>query len=452
MHFSKTYSQLLLDLPPELRDNAIQYRQLKKLINQVVLELAALGLNPNVLHQLLDDADAASGSPKLVYEFNADSGQIEPILRVSIDEPPTAHIASESQEDLAVEEKNLLWSLSNRISNSEASQAGQIIIPLVADSAFFQLLSTALQSLSDHLQVVKNEFTNTLVSLSAKIGDSARPVSQASTSFKPLSSMTHPGTISIPSMTNKSDLYSWRELFQLYVEAEIFESVGEAHRGERSLEDSEHRLRLFVERVSDGGFADPKKFKLNASREALQSFLESNLFILNVKKFQHANSEATRKILKKHTKRTALPLDPIPNHDQNLSLILSPLSSSASLPRLLVQAIGEMLLPVIPHIDDYSCLICTGIAFKPIRLQCGHLFCVRCLVKMQKRGQGDCPMCRAKTVLIADRSNVDWALINFLQDWFPVESRAKLKQNEKEASEEQLLELGLDPNQKCTIM
>ncbi|KAJ7597813.1 hypothetical protein C8J56DRAFT_1109346 [Mycena floridula] len=106
MHFSKTYSQLLLDFPPELRDNAIQYRQLKKLINQVVLELAALGLNPNVLHQLLDDADAASGSPKLIYEFNADSGQIEPILRVSIDEP-TARITSESQEDLAVEEKNL---------------------------------------------------------------------------------------------------------------------------------------------------------------------------------------------------------------------------------------------------------------------------------------------------------------------------------------------------------
>lgn len=27
MHFSKTYSELLLSLPPELRDNAIQYRQ-----------------------------------------------------------------------------------------------------------------------------------------------------------------------------------------------------------------------------------------------------------------------------------------------------------------------------------------------------------------------------------------------------------------------------------------
>ena len=27
MHFSKTYAQILQELPPELRENAIQYRQ-----------------------------------------------------------------------------------------------------------------------------------------------------------------------------------------------------------------------------------------------------------------------------------------------------------------------------------------------------------------------------------------------------------------------------------------
>ena len=43
MHFSKTYQQLLLTLPPELRDSAIEYRKLKKLINQVVTELTSLG-------------------------------------------------------------------------------------------------------------------------------------------------------------------------------------------------------------------------------------------------------------------------------------------------------------------------------------------------------------------------------------------------------------------------
>ncbi|KAF9056949.1 hypothetical protein BDP27DRAFT_1344261, partial [Rhodocollybia butyracea] len=49
------------------------------------------------------------------------------------------------------------------------------------------------------------------------------------------------------------------------------------------------------------------------------------------------------------------------------------------------------LLPIIPQLDDYSCVIRTNIAFKPIRLGCGHLFCVR-------RSTGDCPMCRAQTV------------------------------------------------------
>lgn len=165
-------------------------------------------------------------------------------------------------------------------------------------------------------------------------------------------------------------------------------------------------------------------------------------------------------------------------------------ATTSSLPHLLVQAIGEMLLPIIPHIDDYSCLICTSIAFKPIRLACGHLFCVRyvtflacyeieaislfrtisCLVKMQKRGQDHCPCCRALTVLKADKcklkiqigiselkliwrivANIDWALLNFMQDWFPQESSIKLKQNEREATQEELEEMGI-VDQKCVVM
>lgn len=49
-------------------------------------------------------------------------------------------------------------------------------------------------------------------------------------------------------------------------------------------------------------------------------------------------------------------------------------------------------------------------------------------------------------------ANVDWALLNFMQDWFPIESKEKLKQNEKEAAREELEELGLDPDQSCTVM
>jgi len=279
-------------------------------------------------------------------------------------------------------------------------------------------------------------------------------------------------------MDTKSDLYAWREIFQLYVESEVFESMSERDRGERDLAETERRLSNFAERVTNRGLGDSRTLKLKESREALEKFLQLNVLILNLKKFQFATSEAARKILKKHAKRTALPIPSPIKHLDIPSSILSgfmddPLVSNqvlvlareksyhdtlsllptatASLPHILVQAIGETLLPIIPHIDDYSCLICTSIAFKPIRLTCGHLFCVRCLVKMQKRGQDHCPCCRAQSVLRANRANVDWALLNFMQDWFPEESQEKLKRNEREAAKEELEELGFGDS-RCIVM
>jgi hypothetical protein len=38
-----------------------------------------------------------------------------------------------------------------------------------------------------------------------------------------------------------------------------------------------------------------------------------------------------------------------------------------------------------------------------------------------------------------------------MQDWFPVEAKAKLKSNEREAADEELQELGLNP-QGCIIV
>ena len=48
-------------------------------------------------------------------------------------------------------------------------------------------------------------------------------------------------------------------------------------------------------------------------------------------------------------------------------------------------------------------------------------------------------------------ANVDWALLNFMKDWFPKEAREKLEQNEKEAAEEHLQELGFN-TQGCVVM
>ena len=74
-----------------------------------------------------------------------------------------------------------------------------------------------------------------------------------------------------------------------------------------------------------------------------------------------------------------------------------------TLPHALLTMFTDILLPIIPQIDDYSCIICGDIAWRPIALDCGHRFCVRCLVKMQKRGQDACPACRAPVVLKASK-------------------------------------------------
>ena len=127
MHFSKTYAQLLVTLPPEFRNDAFEYRkvrlgeshrrptdsdtfnfQLKRLINQTALELDSLGLSPSLLRSLHGDGDpghdpvqseeqdeistlpvdsegvsSASYKHTIVYEIALNSSVPEPRLRLS---------------------------------------------------------------------------------------------------------------------------------------------------------------------------------------------------------------------------------------------------------------------------------------------------------------------------------------------------------------------------------
>ena len=68
------------------------------------------------------------------------------------------------------------------------------------------------------------------------------------------------------------------------MEAEIFESMHGGDRGERSVEECEERLKAFANRVTQRGLGDKTKLKGDKSRQALETFLELNLLILNVKK------------------------------------------------------------------------------------------------------------------------------------------------------------------------
>ena len=161
--------------------------------------------------------------------------------------------------------------------------------------AFFELLYSALQTLSSTLSVVRSNFIGELESLARAISQTARPQSALSSGFHPWSSYSDPKAVTsplispfstafIPGGKAKSDLYIWREIFQLYMETEVFESMHELDRGERDLAEAEKRLALFAEQVTVRGLNDKRKLRFEESRDALEKFLQLNVLILNLKK------------------------------------------------------------------------------------------------------------------------------------------------------------------------
>lgn len=98
-------------------------------------------------------------------------------------------------------------------------------------------------------------------------------------------------------------------------------------------------------------------------------------------------------------KRTALGVQQsFPN------FIPSELLSSQSLAKSICYKISEEVVAIIPQLNDYLCPVCFNISFKPIRLICGHVFCIRCMIVLQKAEQDHCPLCRSSVVLQADSS------------------------------------------------
>lgn len=382
----------------------------------------------------------------------------------------------------------------------------RIVIPLHADERFFESLSAALRKLLQ-LHVMQQA---ALVRHVNALRDTIALVASPENAPK--------------------DLYRWREIFMLWVEHDIFESSREKDRGELSVAASEQRLLKYVGELEKRGYLAPHRSlvlerkrapsKLYAwdfdeytqtnpmqdarSVKALEQFLRLNVALLSLKRFQRLNIETVRKILKKHEKKTALHAhqalgrmmikmqpnsmmraastdSPLPDLDWDTvshadilhslsALVPTSVSTTTqlSLPRILASILTKSLLPVLPSVDDYSCLVCTGLAYQPIRLRCDHIFCIRCLVKLQKRGDNHCPLCRSENaVRDADGDNVDYEMAEYLRTWFPQEVEEKIRENQSDRVLEDRRELeirrkkrfgalrrrnrGGDGNQDCVI-
>lgn len=64
--------------------------------------------------------------------------------------------------------------------------------------------------------------------------------------------------------------------------------------------------------------------------------------------------------------------------------------------------VSTEVVKIVPQLDDYLCPVCLSIAYKPIRLTCGHVYCIRCMIKMQQSKAKHCPLCRNNAIMDAD--------------------------------------------------
>lgn len=178
-----------------------------------------------------------------------------------------------------------------------------IIIPLASDQAFFNLLTAALTSLSSFHAEQQEQFRQSVSRLCSMISTSIQPsTSSKSHSIIPTpltSSGVQPTTTSgiapSPHKPNTKDLYAWREIFTLWIEAEIFESSAERTRGERTVEQAEQRLQKFAAEVIKRGLGDRRTLRGKKVRGAWEEFLRLNVLLLDLKRFQMANINAARK-------------------------------------------------------------------------------------------------------------------------------------------------------------
>lgn len=91
------------------------------------------------------------------------------------------------------------------------------------------------------------------------------------------------------------------------------------------------------------------------------------------------------------------------------------------------------------------------ITYKPVRLRCNHVFCIRCMIRLQRDNKDECPLCREKVVLEATEENLDTKLKKFLKSEFPDDVAEKRKYNEVMAGKE-LFGEDYEGTHKCIIM
>jgi E3 ubiquitin-protein ligase BAH len=148
-----------------------------------------------------------------------------------------------------------------------------IELPLVFDGEFFAMLQNDVDRLDD-LQTQERQNMTVVIE---ELGKEVSAVSQ-------------------PSRFSRTDLARWRQIFELYLDAQVFFATHEMDHGLRSSQAALKQLQWFQGEVEQRQLA--KGFRLRESRAAYARFLNLNASLLTNLQFQELNRLAVYKILK----------------------------------------------------------------------------------------------------------------------------------------------------------
>ncbi|SNX84966.1 uncharacterized protein MEPE_03675 [Melanopsichium pennsylvanicum] len=451
-----------------------------------------------------DEADEESGRDDTGSLSDASSRKSIEEQIVELPPIPTRRFFTIPEDGPEGETREQKVKRQTEIRRERGTRSREIVIPLTADTQFLDTLTHALQNLSNIQSHQRDNFVVETESLCSAIARASSPFASKNDLYvwrEIFGLWVDMQVFESQREKDRGELSIDESEARLKRFAVELAKRGWIHDPNSPAPNSGKKGKLVKLKLGSG----PSSQGLNnqASATAIEDFLRLNFALLDVKKFQRVNVEAARKILKKHDKRTALTasndlrafmaqqeasrramgINPVGSggainlpasafqpaeigngnstalvssaaHPSLAALLPSATTGilSESLPHILLSLVTTTLLPILPSVEDYSCAICTSVAWRPVKLDCTHLFCLRCLVKLQKQGKDDCPLCRAPgAVKTADRKNMDEEADKYLQTWFPKEVKEKTKENEKDRRQEEFEALGLR-EEKCVVM
>ncbi|KAG0054494.1 hypothetical protein BGZ83_011088 [Gryganskiella cystojenkinii] len=257
-------------------------------------------------------SDLSTSSSSLI---NATASSIEPMETIVT--PGSAALLSEASPSTD--------SSNTHIHTTEEDGKRVLVIELTADTAFFDQLGEEVSQLSKLQQANKKEFES-------KVEDLGK-------------------VLTVVSSPHNKDMYTWREILKIYLDAQVFVGDQESDRSTRSSEKAQTQLQWFLKEMDRSKLVH--KFKQSKSKVAFNTFFQLNSELITMKQFKELNQMAMTKILKKHDKRTNLTASSgFPKHLQNEPFYNDNISKS------LTYTIGCQLVSIIPQPDDYACPIC----------------------------------------------------------------------------------------------